>query len=960
MSQQKETILVTGSSGRIGYPLAKRLAETFNVVGFDRRAPSLPPPSAECLYVDLTIEESLRRGLEAIRELHGNRLAAVIHLAAYYDFSGAPSPLYEEITVQGTQRLLRMLQDFEVDQFIFSSTDLVHAPSKPGQRINEESPLEPKWPYPKSKVATEKVIHAERGHIPTLILRIAGVYDDLCDSIPLAQQIQRIYERDITAYIFPGDISAGRQAFVHNDDVVDSILLAVAHRKELPPETTLLIGERESLSYDTLQQTLGRLIHGAEWKTRTISPWVAKVGAQLQEILPLGRDSFIKPWMVDLADDNIELDITRARTILGWEPRHTLRDTLPKMLSGLRADPFTWYRENKLKPPLWLRELAPAGDQAKEFEPHELMRLSEQMQRETTAPAQMPMPEPSKHEMLSMGESNTNAAGEMKMDHSNVQGTGEMDMNMSGSDKGGDTVHAKELQLEQMRAQQTQLEQAIEHEIAAQKQEDSRAHELMERDPREHIEMMKMEQVHRQLALELPRILLQREAQVYQELQSVQQAASTRTPEAGKMMGEMVAMARWSQIPLLVLGFWLIVSPFTFGYRSVALTWSDIISGILVITFAVITFHTGRAWAAWANTFVGLLLAFAPLAFWAPDAAAYANDVLVGALVVVFAVLVPMMMNMPGPEVPLGWSYNPSTWLQRAPILALALLSFFLSRYMAAFQLGHIAWAWDPIFGNSTVQVLTSTVSKSFPISDAGLGAFTYLVELLSGFMGDPRRWRTMPWMVALFGFMVVPLGIVSVGLIILQPVVVGAWCTFCLLSAFFMLIMIALSLDEVIAMLQFLLQTRRAGKSVWRTFWLGGDALGDNLTPRRPETTHPRKMVWGVTAPWNLLVSTLLGAWLMASPAVFQTQGLAAHSDHILGAMVVTVTIIALAEVTRAARFINIALALGIIVLPWLLGGTTVAAGINDLLIGALIIALSIRPGKIKNTYGAWNPLIV
>src|SRR3972149_1658375 len=355
-------------------------------------------------------------------------------------------------------------------------------------------------------------------------------------------------------------------------------------------------------------------------------------------------------------------------------------------------------------------------------------------------------------------------------------------------------------------------------------------------------------------------------------------------------MMEMVAMARWSQIPLIVLGLWLIASPFTLGYRSVLLTWSDVISGILVIALAVIAFRTGRAWAAWANTFVGLWLAFAPLAFWAPDAAAYANDTLVGMLVIVFAVLIPMVMTMPGPEVPLGWSYNPSTWLQRAPILALALLSFFLARYMTAFQLGHISWVWDPIFGNGTVQVLTSEVSKSFPISDAGLGAFTYLVELLSSFMGDPRRWRTMPWMVALFGFMGVPLGIVSVGLVMLQPVVVGAWCTACLLSALFMLIMVALSLDEVIAMLQFPMQTRRAGKSVWRTFWLGGDALGDNLTPRRPDTTHPRQMFWGVTVPWNLFVSALLGGWLMLAPAVFETQGRAAHSDHILGALVVTV----------------------------------------------------------------------
>jgi hypothetical protein len=156
------------------------------------------------------------------------------------------------------------------------------------------------------------------------------------------------------------------------------------------------------------------------------------------------------------------------------------------------------------------------------------------------------------------------------------------------------------------------------------------------------------------------------------------------------------------------------------------------------------------------------------------------------------------------------------------------------------------------------------------------------------------------------------------------------------------------------------LAQTRRAGKSVWRTFWRGGDAMGDNLTPRRPETEHPRQMFWGVTVPWTLLVSALLGAWLMVAPAVFQTQGQTAHSDHILGALVVTVAIVAFAEVTRAARFINIALALGIIVLPWVFGGATPASGINDLIIGVLIIGLSIPPGKIKNTYSGWNALIV
>lgn len=420
MSEEKETILVTGSSGSIGYPVAKRLAESFNVVGFDRKAPSHPPPSAECLYVDLVSEDSVRRGLDVIRELHGNRLAAVVHLAAYYDFNGAPSPLYDQITVQGTERLLRLLQEFEVGQFIFSSTELVHAPSKPGQRLTEESPLEPKWQYPESKVKTEQVIHAGRGKIPSVILRIAGVYDDLGNSIPLANQIQRMYERDITAYVFPGDVNAGRQAFVHNDDLVDSILLAVARRKELPPEVTLLIGESESLSFDELQNAFGRLIHDVAWKTRSIPPLAANLGARVQDALPLNRASFIKPWMVDLATDNFEIDITRARAVLGWEPKHTLRDTLPKMIAALKADPFAWYRENDLKMPLWMRELAPTADPAKALTAHELMQMGAQMKTELAAPPMtMPKSEPPMADMPAM--------------------PGMKHMNMSGAKTGGTT-----------------------------------------------------------------------------------------------------------------------------------------------------------------------------------------------------------------------------------------------------------------------------------------------------------------------------------------------------------------------------------------------------------------------------------------------------------------------------------------------------------------------------------------
>jgi nucleoside-diphosphate-sugar epimerase len=362
MGVTHETVLVTGSSGLIGSAVAERLAARFEVVGFDLKGPPHPPPTADRVEVDISSGASVRDGLRTLRKRHGERIASVIHLAAYYDFSGEPSPKYEEITVQGTARLLRGLQDFQVEQFVFSSTMLVHKPCEPGQRITEDWPVEPKWAYPQSKVTTEELIRAEHGDIPYVLLRIAGVYDDTCHSIPLAHQIQRISERWLTSFVFSGDLSHG-QAFVHLDDLVDAFERLVERRAQLPRELTLLVGEPETLSYDELQRTLGRLIHGEEWKTREIPKALARTGAWLQDNLPLIEEPFIKPFMIDLADDHYALDISRARTLLGWEPKHSLRETLPKMVQALKADPRGWYRANKLTPPSDLEEPAaqPAG-----------------------------------------------------------------------------------------------------------------------------------------------------------------------------------------------------------------------------------------------------------------------------------------------------------------------------------------------------------------------------------------------------------------------------------------------------------------------------------------------------------------------------------------------------------------------------------------------------------------------
>jgi len=59
---------------------------------------------------------------------------------------------------------------------------------------------------------------------------------------------------------------------------------------------------------------------------------------------------------------------------------------------------------------------------------------------------------------------------------------------------------------------------------------------------------------------------------------------------------------------------------------------------------------------------------------------------------------------------------------------------------MGAFQLGYISTVWDPFFGEGTRRVLTSQVSHSFPVSDATLGAFSYILDVLFGYAGGTHR----------------------------------------------------------------------------------------------------------------------------------------------------------------------------------------------------------------------------
>lgn len=852
----KRIVLITGANGYIGRALTQRLGGTYRVIGLDRSSVEDNPDLEASYAIDLADEASVVDALAKVRAAHGKAIAACIHLAAYFDITGEPNPLYNDVNVEGSRRLIAALQDFDVEQFVYASSMLVHEPKPlPDERIDESTPIGPTWPYPQSKADAERVLSENRGDIPVVFLRFAGVYDDEGHSAFLAEQIAGIYEHRVSAHLYPGMLCAAQSA-LHLEDLTKAVEQTIAHRANLEGETPILIGESETLGYAEIQDIVHCQIHGEEWTTVRIPKSVAKLGTWIEEEV-LGHDGFVKQWMVDDANAHYIIDISRARKLLGWEPEHSLRETLPTIIDALKADPQDWYETNKLN-------TSRVAWHPKRSDPQET--------ESATPPSHDADKSRNGHQM----------AGEMH--------------DMDGPQRGTRWTHFAVIGLG---------------------------------------------------------LWLAASPGVY-DVVSVETARAS-----------VVAVSIERGLPSI-------------EWRANALALSDMLSGIALMIFGAMSLSKRTAWLGqWATAFIGIWLLFAPLFFWSPSAAQYLTNLLVGTLVIAFAVLVPMMpgMSMEGmmdkKSIPPGWTYSPSTDAQRFPIVAMGIIGLLISRMLTSYQLGHIDVAWEPFFSgsladpkNGTEEIITSDVSKAWPIPDAGLGAVSYVLEILMAVMGTRARWRTMPWMVTFFGILVIPLGVISIYFVIIQPIVIGTWSTPALIAALAMLIMIPFSLDEVIAMGQYLYWSKKEGKPLVRTFFKGGAASRGEIDDTDYMTDAGSiwaNTVRGVTFPWTLIASTALGAWLMLSRITLGSEGAMANSDHVVGALVITVAIIATAEVARALRFINAAFGAWLVAAPFLLAGASSAGTVASVVAGLLLIGLSLPQGKRSGEhYAGWDRFVV
>ena len=213
-------VLITGATGFVGSRLAERLA-----LGSDIQVRALihkfsGPGLARLCRLPVTVVNADILDPAAVLEA-ADGCDTIIHLA--YGRAGTEHQR-REVTVKGTENLMKAAVAQKVHKLIYFSTASVHGVAPPGPVIKESAPYEVTTEvYRESKIEAEKCVwkyHAEHG-LNTVIFRpplIYGPYDYLWSG-PIIEDIQS------GAILINGGNGAANLVYV--DNLIDAGFLAL-------------------------------------------------------------------------------------------------------------------------------------------------------------------------------------------------------------------------------------------------------------------------------------------------------------------------------------------------------------------------------------------------------------------------------------------------------------------------------------------------------------------------------------------------------------------------------------------------------------------------------------------------------------------------------------------------------------------------------------------------------------
>ncbi|WP_326823175.1 NAD-dependent epimerase/dehydratase family protein [Streptosporangium sp. NBC_01756] len=317
-------VVVIGASGNVGTSVVSALVSDpsiTSVVGLARRVPDWHPEKTTWRAVDVS-------GDDLAPHLSG--ADAVIHLAWLFQPTRDPVATWRA-NVLGSDRVFTAAAEQNVPVVIHASSVGAYSPGPKNRPVTEDWPTHG-WPgaaYGREKAYVERLLDVfERDHPGIRVVRLRPGFIFKREAATGQRRLfggplvpQRLVRPKLIPFV-PDTPGLTFQA-VHSEDAAEAFRLAVTR----PVSGAFNIAADPVIEPSVLAELLGaRLV--------PVSGWALRNTAALAWHLHLVPAA---PALVDMVLTMPVMDVTRARTELGWQPRHTAVDALTELLEGLRT-----------------------------------------------------------------------------------------------------------------------------------------------------------------------------------------------------------------------------------------------------------------------------------------------------------------------------------------------------------------------------------------------------------------------------------------------------------------------------------------------------------------------------------------------------------------------------------------------------------------------------------------------
>src|SRR5688572_4544705 len=331
---QRMRIVVTGATGNVGTALLRSLAadeRVEEIVGIARRLPDWRNPRTRWVRADVAAEPL---------QPHFAGADAVVHLAWLIQPSRDVGEL-ERVNVEGSRRVFEAAAQAGAGALIHASSVGAYSPGPKDRRVDESWPtdgIETSF-YSRHKAAAERALDAVEARHPEL--RVARLRPGLIFQRSAAQEIRRLFAGPLLPSplvhprllpVLPVTDRLVVQA-VHADDVAEAYRLAATDtdaRGAYNVAAEPVLGPAE----------LGKLLGARPVKVP------ARVLRAAADLTWKARLQPTPPGWLDMGLAVPLMDVTRARTELGWTPRRGAGEALLELLDGMRR------RDGGATPPL--------------------------------------------------------------------------------------------------------------------------------------------------------------------------------------------------------------------------------------------------------------------------------------------------------------------------------------------------------------------------------------------------------------------------------------------------------------------------------------------------------------------------------------------------------------------------------------------------------------------------------